>query len=531
MRQCLHCGGKLSTRESLCPECDLVPGIEHELLELESTDDYEADDLIGRVAEGAEAISERWNEFLPRTPCAESSSQEALTEQLPVLEPILPGGGADAGGATEFSVQLKPHFDVHTAPAGSSPVIHMLFDIEPNGPALVAPADGPVAHVILALDLSGSMNHADKYPVLRRALERMLDDLQASLDGDVLLSIVVFAYGSETVLRDRAASTLNVREVLDLIDDSRLLFSRYTDLSGALNRAGRIAYDSHRQNPRLPIRIYALTDGRPQDMQRAREAMRRIERLPVDVHGLALGADADVQALQDVIGGVGGGTVQSVRSETLADAFGHIAALARRAVAKRALLDVELAPGVVGGRAYRYRPGRFAFGRAAFEAGRHFAHDLGTLEGGRRYSLFFELRLPATTEDTTEIGRVTLRVPGEGGARMFESLLSIPRHKGVYTPTPHPTVMEARAVLDAMDSDDSQTLLRSLTARRRIYIEERRDPYLIALLDRAIHELEATGSLDALSKSERAALLSHTQSVSTCKTGKSHEAADTASAR
>ncbi len=527
MRKCLHCGGKLSTRESLCPECDLVPGIEHELVDLETTDDYEAEDLVGHVDEVTEAISERWNEFLVGDARGESSSQECAVDDLPVLMPIARSNARGEG----LSVKLTPHFDVHSAPADSLPVVHLLFDVEPSGPALVAPADGAVAHVILALDLSGSMNHADKYPVLRRALERMLDDLQASLDGDVLLSIVVFAYGSETLLRDRPASTLDVREVLKLIDESSLLFSRYTDLSGALSRAGRIAFDSHKANPRLPIRIYALTDGRPQDMQRAKEAIQRIERLPVDVHGLAFGADADVQALQEVIGGVGGGTVQSVRSEMLADAFGHIAALARRVVAKRALLDVQLAPGVVGGRAYRYRPGRFAFGRTAFENGRLFARDLGTLEAGRKYSLFFELRLPSTAEDATELGRITLRVPGEGGARTFESLLSIPRHKGVYTPTPHPTVMEARAVLDAMDSDDSQTLLRSLTARRRIYVEERRDPYLVALLDRAIHELEATGSLDALSKSERAALLSHTQSVATEETDKSPQVADTASAR
>ena len=53
----------------------------------------------------------------------------------------------------------------------------VLLTLTPEGAPLVQ-GDGPVAHVILCVDLSASMNHPDKYPVLTRALEGMIEDLQ-----------------------------------------------------------------------------------------------------------------------------------------------------------------------------------------------------------------------------------------------------------------------------------------------------------------------------------------------------------------
>ncbi len=407
-------------------------------------------------------------------------------------------------------VDISTELEFHTAPQDAGTVMHALVDLQPSGPSLVAPEEGPVAHVVLALDLSASMNTPDKYPVLTRAIEGMLHDLHASRDGDVLLSLVVFAYGAETVFRAIPASELTARDVLAWIDHSPLRFGRYTDIVGALDRAGRIAYDSHAVDRRLPVRLYLLTDGKPQDMDGAREKMALLSRLPVDINALAFGMDADVQALQQLIAGGRGGTVKHVRSETLHDAFGRIAEVARRVVAKRALVDVELAPGLVGGAVYRFRPGRYAYGDDAFGVGRSFSTDLGTLESSRRYSLLIQFRLPASEERVSDIGRVTVRVPGEGGAQVFENVIRIPRHPGDPLPTPNAIVREAVTIVEGMDHQNSAKTLESLRARRRIYIAERRDPYLIALLDRAIDEVESRGSLDALTDGERAALMAHT---------------------
>ena len=493
MTSCETCGDRLSGPAALCGRCDVPPAEEHPIGDLEETQVYTLEQL--------EAIR--------------SGDGPVENAAPPVLQPIEPetvdAPAARADGP--LNIALRPTFDLHSAPGGTSPAVNLLLEIEPSGGSLVDPESGPVAHVVLALDLSASMNETDKYPVLCRAIERMIDDLQASLDGDVLVSVVTFAKGAEVLFRDCLASELVARDVLAAIDASPLRFTRYTDLAGALNRAGRIAYDSHRANRRLPIRVYALTDGRPQDMERAEETMKLLRRLPADVHGLAFGRDADVAALQSLISGGRGGTVKTVRPDTLSECFGRIAEVAQRVVAKRAILDVELSPGTAGGTAYRFRPGRHSYGEQAFRNGRWFSQDLGVLESGRRYSLLFEVRLPPTLQDESEIGRVTLRVPGEGGADVYECLLSIARHEGVYTPTPDSRVAEAHDILVAMDSDDPHATLKALHARRRLYVDERRDPHLIALLDRAIEEVEQSGSLSAMSSAERAALRSHTQSV------------------
>ena len=76
-----------------------------------------------------------------------------------------------------------------------------------------------------------------------------------------------------------------------------------------------------------------------------------------------------------------------------------------------------------------------------------------------------------------------------------------------------PIVAEARSIVEAIDSTGAETLLQGLRARRKIYLEERRDPYLLQVLDKAIAELESSGDLDGLTNEERAALEAHTITV------------------
>ncbi len=427
----------------------------------------------------------------------------AETEQgLETLEPLDPLHG--------LAVGIDAKFEVASAPAEAEPIVNLLLTLTPDGPPIIDPASGPVAHIVLALDLSASMNHPDKYPVLTEALSGMLYELRSSSAAEVLVSIVVFAYGSATLLRGVSSKSIEPREVLAAIDRSPLRFGRYTDAAGALQRAGSLAKSSLTANRAMPVRVYLLTDGKPQDMDGAREVLAKIARMPVDVDGLAFGADADVRALQDLVSGGRGGTVKQVRAETLSEAFGRIAEVSQRVVANRAYFELSLAAGVVGGDAFRFRPARHRYGENAFAAGTRFTADLGTLESGRPYTLLFELRLPrAKAGSETEVGRVTLRVPGYGGPRTYEKLLALPRHSGAELAV-DAEVTAAREVLAALSGDDPQAMLKALRVRRRIYEEERRDRHVVGVIDKAIAELEERGTLAALTASEHAALLSHT---------------------
>lgn len=468
----------------------------------------------------AEALS-RWDAVLdqspvfadPTKPAAAAPAMQAMTDlgeapgAAPATWPIVAPMEAYP---QQLEVAIDALFGVSSAPAETDPAVDLLVTLTPNGPPLLDPKAGPVTHLVLALDISASMNTADKYPVLTRALSGMLADLRKDDAVSVLLSVVVFAHGSEVLFREIPAKDLSPRQLLDALDQSQLRFTRYTDLVGALGRAGRLAHDSVQKNKALPVRIYVLTDGRPQDVGGARIVMERIHKLPVDIDGLSFGDDADIACLSSLISGSRGGTVKHVRPDTIEVAFGRIGDVAQRVIAPRAILDLELRSGVVGGAAYRFRPARYRYGDDAFDMGRLFSRDLGTLESGRSYWLLFQVRLPVAKGSETEVGRLTLRVAGFGGARVFERLVSIPRHNGRGQTAVVAEVAAARDVVDALDNDDPMATLRALKMRKELYEKEHRDRHVIEVLDRAIAELERHGSLTALSQGDQAVLISHT---------------------
>jgi uncharacterized protein YegL len=479
-----------------------------------------------------EALS-RWDAALDASPVfanmfdepkpAPKAEPEPAPPEVPMLEvpptarpitgPVWPvTAPAIDDTPAELEVGIDALFGVASAPADSDPAVDLLVTITPNGPPLLDPSAGPITHLVLALDISASMNTPDKYPILTRALTGMLSDLRRDDAVPVLLSVVVFAHGAETLFREVLAKDLSPRQLLDAIDQSPLRFTRYTDIVGALSRAGRIAHDSVRTHKALPVRIYLMTDGRPQDAAGARVVMDRVNRLPVDIDGLSFGDDADISCLSSLISGARGGTVKHVRADTIEVAFGRIGDVAQRVVAPRAILDLELRNGTVGGAAYRFRPARYGYGDSAFERGTLFSRDLGSLETGRSYWLLFQVRLPVAQGAETEVGRITLRVPGYGGARVFERIVSIARHAGAAEAQPVPEVAAARDVVDALDSEDPQDNIRALRMRREMYAREQRDRFVVEAIDRAIAALERHGSLSALSQADQAVLISHTLS-------------------
>lgn len=419
--------------------------------------------------------------------------------------PTAPAAGD--GPHAELRVEILPEYDA--VPGGEAPIVGALVEIEATGDPIVDRQAGPVAHVILAIDVSASMNQTDKWPVVRQALSAMLRDLRADDAANVLVSVIVFSKGAEVLISATRARDLDSTELIRSIERSPLCFDRYTDVAGALKVAGRIAKAQVKAGRSLPVRIQLLTDGRPQDVDRARRVTEVVGTIPCDLDAFAFGVDADVELLQELLAGRRGGTVKSVRRETLGGAFVRLAEVAQRVVATRCQVEIELAPGVVGGDCYRYRPARVRFPSPAFEDGKRFSADLGTIESGRTYTLLFEFRPPETSEAESPIGKVTLRIPGYGGKIETSARLVLPRH-GLDLPEPHPDVRTARDILDALEDRDPSTALRALELRRKLYERERRDPGLLALLDRAIRVLRTTGTLDSLTRSEQATLRAHT---------------------
>ncbi len=423
----------------------------------------------------------------------------------------LPETAATKKSKHHAQIDVSARYEYASAPTDDPPHMGVMLEIEGAGQPIVRRSQGAVAHVILALDLSASMNDPDKYPVLREAVGSMLDDLQAEGAADVLVSVVIFSMGAEVLIRGQAARRIGREPFFEALENSPMCFGRYTDVAGALSRAGRIAFDQVKSNPLLPTRIYLLTDGRPQDVDAAREVAEKVSRVRCDVHALAFGADADVKILQDMLGGRRGGTVKAVRRETIGSAFERVAEVAQRVIATRCMVTVDLAPGVVGGDAFRYRPARVQFPEPAFADGKTFEADLGTIEMGRTYSLLFEVRPQEAEHHVSTLGEVTVQIPGIGGPITETVKLMLDRTpSGTDLGRQDKAVRTARDILGALTDEDPQTAARALRLRRALYKQEKRDPGLISILDKAIDLLETTGSLDALSPGDYATLLAHT---------------------
>jgi uncharacterized protein YegL len=409
----------------------------------------------------------------------------------------------------DVAVEIRMRAEYASVPRKADPIVHVLADITPTGPPLFGVHTGPVAHVILLLDLSASMHHPDKYPVLTEALSGMLQELGSPRSAEVLVSVVVFAWGAETLLSAVPASRLAPRQLLAAIDASPLRFTRYTDAGGALRLAEKIAEEQLRRNAGLPTRIYVLSDGKPQDVPLATENVRRLRLQAVDLDSLAFGADADVRLLQTLVSGGRGGTVKLVRPDTLGDAFDRIADVAQRVVGSRAILEFETGRGVVARSVFRYRPGRHRFAGGS-GAGSPFRTDLGALESGRTYSLLFELRVPESQADETELGRLKLRLERTHDEQEFSSRIAVARTGDAALPAADDEVVAARDVLAALTATDAETQLRALRLRFETYQKERRDPRVLAVIEKAVRLLETEGSLAGLSANESAALQAHT---------------------
>jgi uncharacterized protein YegL len=423
----------------------------------------------------------------------------------------VPTSGASFDVDEHAQLELRTIYQYSSVPADEPPLLGILVEMQAFGEPIVSAQEDAVGHVVLALDLSASMRHPDKYPVLREAVGSALDDLHEEDAANVLLSIVVFTRRPEVLFREVPAKNLSKEELFEAIEESPQCFRGYTDIPGALSHAGRIAYDQARASRTLPVRVYLLTDGKPQDLGGATTMANRLARVRADLHALAFGSDADVGILQDLFAGKRGGTVKSVRAENIGNAFERLAAVAQRVVANRCLVEVKLAPGVVGGNAFRYRPARVRYPDPAFVHGKLFRTDLGTIEEGRKYGMLFELRPPEREEGVTDLGEVTVSIPGWGGPITTTVPLSIPRTAPGSLPGEEETaVRTARDILDALSDQDPKTALRALRLRRSIYEQEKRDEGLLNLLDKAIHLLETTGSLDKLSPDDYATLMAHT---------------------
>jgi hypothetical protein len=396
-------------------------------------------------------------------------------------------------------IRIEPTFDYAVYPAESDPLAKMLVELSVQGedePSLPSVS----ADLHLVLDVSGSMNAPDRFPLLARAVEELL----MSVDADDRVGIVLFSTEADVVTRPipgreaRAA----LPELMERMKRSPILFGGATRLAPGLRATiGEIVRGSA---PDVR-RIYVLTDGELHDVPSCEGLMPELRSLRAEVHVYGFGTAFDPLQLKRLVSDQFGGSVKPICNEQdIVSTFSHVAGVNRRLAATDGVLALEFAENVECGDAWSFRPQERYLGPVVH---RTFSRELGAVESERVYSLLVELRLPPVERDEREAIAYARFDHREGDQiRSHRVPIFAPRapERTIGKPIEVERVARAATVLDALRKEgDRDAELRALKARLELATAEGRDPGLLAALQKQIDVMEGRIEVAAVSDADR----------------------------
>jgi serine/threonine protein kinase len=365
----------------------------------------------------------------------------------------------------------------------------------------------PKVHLVLVLDVSGSMNAPEKYPILIEATEVLID----ALDEDDTLSIILFSQGWDAVVsRQRAAICKSEKNIiLSEINQSNVKFGQSTILAPAIQVAlSEIKAFQRQVSTSVVNRLYILTDGQIHDAEECKQLSKPLQQSGAEVNSYGFGKDFALESLKAMMKGCHGGLVKPIiNTQDAVMTFGHIADVSQKIIALDAVLEVAFSKHVICGDAFRYRPGLYYFGNQVYDQNKVFRTSLGVLEAERNYSFCFESRLQPCQEGTEPIAVARLSYLFKGQRMEDVRLIQIVRSRDTHLITrENEQVKQIFAVLEGLRSLDLEQLLEAYRARLALAVQERRDPALIETLRKAIGALETNGSIEGLSATEQRVL-------------------------
>lgn len=366
-----------------------------------------------------------------------------------------------------------------------------------------------MTHLVLVLDVSGSMDHPEKYPFLLKAVKELSQS--EFMGNDDTLSVVVFSEDSEVRVASRpfAECKANPDRIVHDIDDEtgkrQVKFGGHTYLAPGLREALAQVRAFRAVFPDAVNRLYILTDGQIHDEQIACQYTTEIRQLDVEINAYGFGTDFDDKVLAAVMQGCRGATIKPILdANELVRTFGHVAEISGNIIATDAEFAFALASNVRVGDVFCYRPRDEYFGGRAFDMQKVFRTKIGALEKGRNYSYCFEVGLMPSQPGRQEIGMINLSYNlGRRRVTQYQRIMITRTADAALTGQ---VDREAQAVVDVVHGlrdKDSASQLRSLKARRMLAVQARSHSTIIQAFDKAISDLEQGGSLSSLTEVER----------------------------
>jgi hypothetical protein len=399
-------------------------------------------------------------------------------------------------------VRCAPVFQQVSFFADDDPLAQMLVEFEAEPEQVEAQPKIP-ADIFLALDVSGSMNAPDRYPLLRRAVQEFLQ----KIEPEDRVGMVVFSTASDLIspLLLGADAYQNSTWLLDRMDKSPKMFGGGTYLGSGLQEAFA---QLQKSSPHRVRRVYVLTDGEIHDTALCQSTLLPFREHKIEVHVYGFGPAFNAEKLKLLVSDQLGGSVKPICNEAdIIYTFAHIAEVNRRIIADDAVFTLAIDPEIDCGDAWAFRPQERYLGRIE---DRTVSRALGALEAKRVYSFLVELRLPpaehlSTEDPKTKVGVVTLS--WNGGQKSLPLFAN--RHLSAQPTEDMTRVKEAFAILDLMRrKGDKAAELLAMKARLELANREGRDVGLIEALQKQLDVLEGRVSAHAISQADKQYLAS-----------------------
>jgi len=337
------------------------------------------------------------------------------------------------------------------------------------------------SHLVMVLDISGSMNTQNKYPLLKQALEVMLTNLEEG----IYISIILFSSQAQLICKALPATEARnkIVEIIEAIENSPVRFQT-TNLGYGLDMAFDIVREFRAHREEVIPRIYILTDGELTDAQQCYDRTKELESLNVEVNSYGFGNDFAFDTMKRLMGATYGGMIKHISNNNdILETFQRIIQVTALIVASEVKFKVMFEGGVIPGDFFCYRPAIRLWNSSDFMPSTAPQFDVGNIEAQRKYIWALEARISEDACSGYKLADLQINYKRIGKSGTIVWPIFVPVIVGRSTEKRNSEVERVFVELEALRSNDVGVQIAAYEARIKIAREEKRDPAYIKALE------------------------------------------------